>query len=435
MKCSSVNLVVLAVLAGLAAGCHREPSRAVSAATPEAQRPDPCVAALAPSVETTDRDKAIGRAQTAARGARQAKEALERLGYLYVGRARAVNDPGDYALAGATADCLETRYPGEASTLLLRGHVLHQRHRFKEAEEVARQLVARRTMVLDYGLLGDVLMEQGRLADAAAAYQKMIDLKPFYQSYARAAHLRWLKGDLDGAIAALRLAIQSASPRDPESSAWAWARMSAYHLQAGKAAEAARAAATALEHQPDYAAALLAQGRAQLALKQTSSAVETLRSAARLNPLPEYQWVFADALRVHGLEQDAQRVEGDLVDRGSAADPRTLAVYLATRRLDPEKAIALAEEELKVRTDVFTLDAYAWALAAAGRHAEARAAIQRATAEGTEDARLFLHAGVIHLASGHRAEARRWLTRARRLQATLLPSEAAELARSLTQAL
>ena len=29
-------------------------------------------------------------------------------------------------------------------------------------------------------------MEQGRLTEAAAAYQKMIDLKPFYQSYTRA---------------------------------------------------------------------------------------------------------------------------------------------------------------------------------------------------------------------------------------------------------
>ena len=79
-------------------------------------------------------------------------------------------------------------------------------------------------------------MEQGRLAEAAAAYQQMLDLKPFYQSYTRAAHVRWLKGDLEGAIAAMRLAIESASPRDPESSAWAWTRLAAYELQAGRLA-------------------------------------------------------------------------------------------------------------------------------------------------------------------------------------------------------
>ena len=78
-----------------------------------------------------------------------------------------------------------------------------------------------REFVLDYGLLGDALMEQGRLAEAAQAYQKMIDLKPFYQSYTRAAHLRWLRGDLAGAIDLMRAAVKAASPRDPESIAWA----------------------------------------------------------------------------------------------------------------------------------------------------------------------------------------------------------------------
>ena len=85
-------------------------------------------------------------------------------------------------------------------------------------------------------------MEQGRLSEAGEAYQKMLDLKPFYQSYTRAAHLRWLKGDLDGATDASPSAISSASPRDPESSAWAWTRFSAYELQAGRLRDAATAA-------------------------------------------------------------------------------------------------------------------------------------------------------------------------------------------------
>ena len=50
-------------------------------------------------------------------------------------------------------------------------------------KSIARRLVTLREFVLDYGLLGDVLMEQGRLDEAATAYQRMIDLKPFYQSY------------------------------------------------------------------------------------------------------------------------------------------------------------------------------------------------------------------------------------------------------------
>jgi tetratricopeptide (TPR) repeat protein len=258
----------------------------------------------------------------------------------------------------------------------------------------------------------------------------MLDLKPFYQSYTRAAHVRWLRGDLQGAIAALRLAIQSASPRDPESSAWAWTRLAAYELQAGRLAEASQAAETALQHQPDYAAALLAQGRILLARKRPSEATVALRRATELNPLPEYQWTLADALRAQGLAGEAETIERELT-AGVAGDPRTLALYLATRRTDPARALALAEEELRIRADVFTLDAHAWALAAVGRLAEARQVMGRALAEGTQDARLFLHAGVIHAAAGERDEARQWLNKADRLSAMLLPSEADALATHL----
>jgi tetratricopeptide (TPR) repeat protein len=415
---------------GVNSACEgREKATTATTAT----SPDACAAALAQGQERNDRDRAIARAQQEARGSARTRDALERLGYLFVARARASNDAGDYTLADMAATCLAARYPGDSGALLMKGHVLHQLHRFHEAEQVARVLVARRTIVLDYGLLGDALMEQGRLSEAAEAYQKMLDLKPFYQSYARAAHLRWLKGDLDRATDAMRLAIASASPRDPESSAWAWTRLSAYELQAGRFTDAATAAGNALRYEPDYAAALLAQGRILLATSRPSDAVPVLRRAASLNPLPEYQWTLADTLRVQGLSAEADAIEQELVKHGSVADPRTYALYLASRRRDVPKAVALAEEELRARADVFTLDTRAWTLAASGRIDEAREAMVRALAEGTSDARLFLHAGVIDAAAGRHREARQWLKKAERLRATLLPSEAAELDRHLTE--
>jgi tetratricopeptide (TPR) repeat protein len=362
----------------------------------------------------------IARLQEQARGG---DSALERLGYAYVARARVNGDPGDYKLAEAAASCLETRRPGDASPLLLKGHVLHQLHRFAEAERIALELTARRSFVLDYGLLGDALMEQGRLDEAAAAYQKMIDLKPFYQSYTRAAHLRWLTGDLDGASDVMRLAIGAASPRDPESAAWAWTRLAVYELQADRLPSAIRAADNALTHVADYPAALLAKGRILLASGRPAESIEAFRRAAQLNPLPEYQWWLADALRAQHMEAEARATEAQLVERGAASDPRTLSLYLATRRIDAPTAIALSDEELRARRDVFTLDAHAWALNAAGRAAEALPVIERAAAAGTQDGRLFLHAGVIHASAGREADARRWLRKARQLRVMLQPSE------------
>ena len=415
----SLSAGIISLCVSVTAACARQaaPPATVAAA------PDACVVALA---EGTGQDRLaseIERARQDARRGPNAKPALERLGYLHVSSARVTGDAGHYKLAEAVADCLQASYPGEAAALLLRGHVLHQLHRFKEAEQLARELVAKRTMVLDYGLLGDALMEQGRLDEAVAAYQQMIDLKPFYQSYTRAAHVRWMKGDLDGARQAMRRAIESASPRDPESSAWAWTRVALYELQANRLADARRAADTALTFEASYAAALLARGRILLAEGSRAEALKALTQAASLTPLPEYQWTLADALRASGRTDDAAAVERELVARGRSSDPRTVALYLATRGADASAALSLAEAELEVREDVFTLDAQAWALAANGRTPEALSIINRALAAGTADARLFLHAGVIHADAGRRPEASRWLHKAARLRAMLLPSE------------
>ena len=376
-------------------------------------------------------DRDIATLQDDLRERRAAARAAEHLGYRFVARARISNDPGDYAVAEQAAACLASMQPEDPAALLLRGHVLHQRHRFGEAEAIARRLVTLREFVLDYGLLGDALMEQGRLTEAAEAYQKMIDLKPFYQSYTRAAHLRWLKGDLGGAIDMMRAAVKAASPRDPESIAWADARLAIYELQRGHLAAAGQMADASLRAVPDYAAALLARGRIQLAQQQPIDAVETLTHAERLNPLPEYQWALADALRVLHRTDEAAALERLLVREGTLADPRTLALYLATRREDGGRAVALARRELEKRADIFTLDALAWALASSGQLHEASTLMARALAEGTEDGRLFVHAAVIAAADGRPRDAARWAVKARRFSFTLLPSELGVLRRGL----
>ena len=422
----SVGIISFSVaVAGACSGQTAPPA-------PVAAAPDGCAVALASGQEQDRLGAQIDQARQAARRGPTSKAALERLGYLHVSRARLTADAGHYKLAEATANCLQASHPDESAALLLRGHVFHQLHKFKEAEQIARDLVARRTVVLDYGLLGDALMEQGRLDEAATAYQRMIDLKPFYQSYTRAAHVRWMKGDLEGALRIMRRATESASPRDPESSAWAWTRVALYELQANRLPAARQAVDSALSHEPAYAAALLAKGRILLAGRNRSEALTALTRAASLNPLPEYQWILADTLRSSGRATDAAAVERELVARGTTTDPRTVALYLATRGEDESTALSLADAELELRADVFTLDARAWALAASGRTADALTAIQPALAEGTEDARLFLHAGVIHAAAGNRREASRWLDKAARLRSMLLPSEDTLLAGHLT---
>lgn len=410
----------------LVSGCSRW-----SRVSKSSQGPDPCRIVLTPQEGSDRLQPQIARAQEQAERLPNPIPALERLGWLFVAKSRVTSDPGYYKLAEQCAECIESKRPGSLEALLLRGHVLHNLHRFKEAEKIARKLVSMRESAFDHGLLGDVLMEQGRLAEAADAYQKMMDLKPSLQAYSRAAHLRWLKGDLSGAIEMMTMAARAGSPRDSESVAWVYTRLALYHLQAGEIRSAALACDAALDYEKDYAPALLARGRVLLARGEPTKAVEPLRRAIERNPLPEYAWVLADALEAAGRSQEAQAVEAELRKHGAVSDPRTFSLYLATRRQDIETALRLAQEELETRADAFTLDAFAWSLAAAGKAGEAKAAIERALSSGTQDARLFYHAGVIASASGSRTEARVWFRKAAAIQQMLLPSEREQLGREL----
>ncbi len=407
-------------------GCEQPKRQSISAA--EKFKPiDPLAVVLAPHAGTTRIDAEIRERQSQVRAGSNIEIDLERLGWLFVAKARETFDPGFYKLAEQCALGLNSRNAGSPEALLLRGHALQSQHRFHEAESLARELVKKRGLAFDHGLLGDILVDVGRVDEAVDAYQTMLDLKPDPQGYARAAHVRWLKGDLTGALELMRMAARGASPRDAESAAWMHTQLARYLWQSQQNVEASRALEIALEVQTNYAPALLLRGRMLLSAGHTDRAVQSLRVAAAANPLPEYHWALAEALRSAGQEMEARSAESQITRSGAWADPRTCSLYLATRRENTDIALQLAQAELEDRTDIFTHDALAWAFAAAGKMDEAQAEMSRALSHRTQDARLYFHAAIIARKAGKLAEAHDWLKKANAFESMLLPSEAAQL--------
>jgi tetratricopeptide (TPR) repeat protein len=456
MKIASVVLIICCFAA---TSCRKSQEQhfTASLAVLPLKGVDPVALMLAPHPGEGRLDKQIRQLQDQIRSNHAAAAKVEQLGWLYVAKARESFDPGYYKLAEQCAVCLENfddpkthghlerpmrasatpsapleervgerRYSSEAA--FLRGHVLHNLHRFKEAEELAMRLVSSRGAPADFGLLGDALMEQGKLDGAVVAYQRMADLKPDLHAFVRAAHVRWLKGDLPGALELAEAAACSISPRDTDTAAWVLTRLASYRFQSGALDTARDACDQALAFRPDYAPAMLLRGRMLLADGKTAEALSLLRRAAELVPLPEYEWMLAEALEANGDEAEARRVEQELRRTGAAADPRTLALFLATRGEDAPGAVRLAQEELENRRDVFTYDGLAWAQASAGRLDEARASLARALSEGTQDARLFFHAAVL-ASRANDPDATKWFTKALELKAQLLPSEREALLR------
>jgi len=386
---------------------------------------------LTPPTGDSASDREISDLQIKIQSAPDRTALLERLGWAYVNKARLTSDPGFYRIAEKCADAMGSASVTSPAAQLLRGHVYHALHRFKDAENIARELVAKREFVLDFALLGDALMEQGKLTEAVESYQKMVDLKPCLQTYSRVAHMRWLKGDLPGAVEIMRRAVASGSPQEPEPVAWACTQLARYEMQLGATKLSAGALESALQFVPEYRAALLLRGRLLLAEGDYHGAVSLLQRAADENPLPEYLWTLADALRADNDAAGAEKVEAQIRATGAVNDPRSLSLFLASRALDPTEALTLAQAELDVRRDIFTLDAVAWAQLANGSTNQALKDINLALAEGTQDARLFYHAGVIFKAAGETAKALDYLHRAKALGATLLPSERDALGQQL----
>ena len=394
-----------------------------SAAKDSAVQPASCRLVLAPLRGDKRIDREIAQQQAMVVRDQASVTALQRLGWTFVRKARLSFDAGFYNLAEQCAACLEAHGSKGPDTLLLRAHALQSLHRFGEAEAVARELVKLRERPFDYGVLGDILIDQGKVREGAAAYQKMVDLRPDLQSYARAAHVRWLTGDLNGALQLMKLA--TSIPNDSEAAAWAFTRLALYQLQTGDPKRALESCDAVRTLQNDYAPAMLARGRTLLAVNRPTDALVEFRQAAKLNPLPEYQWALADALTLTGNHDQAAEVESQITR--STEDPRTLSLYLATRHQDLERAVQLAEQELINRGDVLTHDALAWALAAAGRITEAQKHVDRALRERTADPRLYFHAGVIAALNNDNRQAKRWLDQAAATQQMLLPSERVQL--------
>ena len=163
-------LLIFLLLAFL--GCNRQSSVSKvssfkndpKAGSVEMQALDPLRVILAEQPGKASIDLEILKLQEKIKKSGDPSPLLEKLGWLFVSKARTSFDPGYYKLAEQCALCLESKNPESLEALLLRGHVLHSLHRFKDAETIARKLVVKREFAFDYGLLGDVLMDKGVLS-------------------------------------------------------------------------------------------------------------------------------------------------------------------------------------------------------------------------------------------------------------------------------
>ena len=337
------------------------------------------------------------------------------LGQAWVRKARERAEPGYYRNADACVELALALEPDNAAALDLRGLVLMSDHRFAAARSLAQgTLKLRPDDPMAFGTLSDAELELGNYPQALAAVERMLALKPNLPSYLRASYLAWLQGNEPAAREAVRHAIDAApqSSQNPEPRAYALTQAALYFWHQGDYEGADVGLQMALQVFPGYPAALVGRARAALATGRNAEAVKLLAQAYEQSPLIETGWLLGDARTLSGDEAGAREVYARIERQGSRLDPRTLALYYATKGRELSTALRLLEAELQQRQDIYTQDAYAFALYRAGRAGEALPFCEKALRLKTRDAALLYHAGAVHLAAGARAQGQRLLREA-----------------------
>ncbi|MCH9686666.1 MAG: tetratricopeptide repeat protein [Deltaproteobacteria bacterium] len=296
--------------------------------------------------------------------------------------------------------------PADPQVKLMHAMTLQDGHRFEQAAERAREvLAADPDDTTAHLVLADAQLELGDYEGAMDSVQAAMDRRPDLRSYNRAAHLRWLVGDFDSALAIMELALDAGSSRDPEASAWCYADLGTMFLHRGDPARAMASADRALALVPGYVPGMAVKARALARQQRAPEAIALLSEVVERRAAVEDLLTLASWHEQHGEAEAAaqRRQQADLL---ADDDPRPMALDLARRGVQTKRAVKLAETALARRANIAAHDAMAMALARDGQHERARASMNEAQAMGTADANLHLHAAMVHALAGDPVQAR-----------------------------
>ncbi len=350
-----------------------------------------------------------------------------------VALARMTGDVASYTSADTAVGIALTAQPDYAPAQAMRATILVSLHRFPEARGLALGVLkVSPDDPTALGALGDARLELGDLDGARQAYTELASVADGSAAQIRLARLAFVTGNPSGAVVAGHTAVADAIDEDLQGDALAFDHSTLADLlvSTGDTAGARAEVAAGLDARPDHPASLVVQARLDAFDGHVDTAIDELDRAIAAIPQPDWLARRSDLLDRRAGPGDAARAASDraTIDAiaqlaGSAGNvfDRVRSLYLSDHGLQPELAVKLAEDELAIRPDIYGYDAYAWALVNAGRAADALAPMQQALAAGTQDAKLWYHAGIIEAANGDTDAARAHLTSALGLGPALDP--------------
>jgi tetratricopeptide (TPR) repeat protein len=322
------------------------------------------------------------------------------LAMAYARRARETSDVAYYTKAEETLDRAFKIEPENFEALKVQAWLLLGRHEFAKALVAATALNKRAPDdITVYGYLADANAELGNYDDAVKAAQWMLNLRPGnVAGLTRAAYLRELHGDLSGAMDLMHMAYDATPFQEAEDRAWLLTQIAHLQLLSANLQQAELYANGALGLFPDYHYALGTLAQVRLAQNRNQEAVTLLQKRYDAAPHAENQFALAEALDLAGRKAEAAKAFAEFEQKAlressitDNANHELIAYYVDYAR-QPSKALEIARQELARRHDAFTLDAFAWSLAAQGDYAAANLEMKKALAFGVKDPKVLHHA-------------------------------------------
>jgi tetratricopeptide (TPR) repeat protein len=266
--------------------------------------------------------------------------------------------------------------------------------------------------------MADAQTQLGRYAAARRSIARMMQLHPGTPAFARLSYADELAGDVPGATAALRRALDAASA--PADRAFAYYYLGELAYNHGHPRRALAHYRDGLTVDPSDSSSLEGKAKAEAALGDDPAAIRDFTTVVNRVPQPTYVLEFGELLQSLGHDAAAARqyatftTELRLFHANGVQTDLEPAQYFADHG-DPARAVRYARAGLRTRPFLEVQDADAWALHKSGRDAQALRVEHVAMRPGMANALFFFHAGMIERSLGLHAQARADLARALRI--------------------
>lgn len=250
----------------------------------------------------------------------------------------------------------------------------------------------------------DAATELGRYDEAIEHVDRMLSVRPTLPALSRAAHLRFLHGDIEGARELANDAMQQAREGEPEA-LWVRLQLSELHAAEGNHEAAVSEVGKAAQTFPNSAAPHIQLARLAEARGEFAQASTHYKKAAESLTTPE---IVLGMLRTAVALQDriAMRKLVTILDGMAKLDAingdmnaRTYADYYLIKR-DIGAAKRSAMIEYARRPDIYSQSQLAWIAFSAGDIAVARTHATASLSTQSSDPLIAYRAGRILMAAG-----------------------------------